>query len=61
MKRVLVLAFLAAASCSQFQKQEDKNNVFVSGRIEGDDHHEAVVRHEHAQRQDQREAGAACD
>jgi HlyD family secretion protein len=37
MKRVLIAAALVAASCSQFQKKEDKNNVFVSGRIEGDE------------------------
>ena len=29
--------------------------------VEGDDHHEAVVRHEDEQRQDEREAGAAGD
>ncbi|MCC6590084.1 MAG: HlyD family efflux transporter periplasmic adaptor subunit [Bryobacterales bacterium] len=37
MKRILLIAFILTASCSRFEKEQPKDHVFVSGRIEGDE------------------------
>lgn len=37
MKRTLLIALMLTASCSRFQKEQPKDHVFVSGRIEGDE------------------------